>query len=302
MEFKKYMHIERFGTDEVEDIQVGECYVFYKIDGTNGSVWLDENGNIKTGSRTRELTLEKDNAGFYAYVLQNEKIKAYLKEHPNHRLYGEWLIKNSIKTYRDDAWKKFYIFDVSLEKEDHEELLPYEVYKGLLDRYELDYVPPMAILKNAKEEDFTNLLDKTGEFLVEEGKGNGEGIVIKNYAYRNKYGRQTWAKIVASEFKERHNKKKQAKIVESTDLIEEKIVNEFCTKAFIEKEYAKIFNEKGNWSSKYIQELLGRIYSEFIKEESWNIVKKFRNPTINYKTLNALVIQKVKETKQELFG
>ena len=46
MEFKKYMHIERLGTDEVEDIEFGECYIFYKLDGTNGSVWLD-NGELK---------------------------------------------------------------------------------------------------------------------------------------------------------------------------------------------------------------------------------------------------------------
>lgn len=46
MKFNKYMHIERFGADEVEDIEFGECYIFYKIDGTNGSVWMDE-GKIK---------------------------------------------------------------------------------------------------------------------------------------------------------------------------------------------------------------------------------------------------------------
>ena len=41
MEFKKYQHIERLGTLEVEGIELGTCYVFPKIDGTNGSnlVW-----------------------------------------------------------------------------------------------------------------------------------------------------------------------------------------------------------------------------------------------------------------------
>ena len=37
-EFVKYQHVERLGTDETEGILDGIVYVFYKIDGTNGSV------------------------------------------------------------------------------------------------------------------------------------------------------------------------------------------------------------------------------------------------------------------------
>jgi hypothetical protein len=42
MEYLKYQHIERFGTDEVDEIGVGECYVFPKIDGTNAQVWIED--------------------------------------------------------------------------------------------------------------------------------------------------------------------------------------------------------------------------------------------------------------------
>ena len=171
----------------------------------------------------------------------------------------------------------------------------------MLDKHNLSYIPPLAILKNANYESLVKLLDKTGQFLVEDGKGNGEGIVIKNYSYINKYGRQTWAKIVANEFKEIHAKEMGASIVNSTEMIEEKIVNKFCTETFIEKEYSKIVTEKEGWKSQYIPMLLGRVFSEFVKEETWNFVKSFKNPKINFKTLNALVIQKVKETKKELF-
>jgi len=140
------------------------------------------------------------------------------------------------------------------------------------------------------------------KFLIEDGKGNGEGIVIKNYSFINKYGRQTWAKIVANEFKEKHAKEMGASIINSTELTEEKIINKFCTETFIEKEYLKIVNEKEGWKSQYIQMLLGRVYSEFIKEESWNFVKEFKNPKVNFKTLNSLLIKKVKETKKDLFN
>ena len=91
-------------------------------------------------------------------------------------------------------------------------------------------------------------------------------------------------------------------VLEAQKMIEEKIVEDFCTSAFIEKEYAKIVTEKEGWQSKYIPELLGRVFSELIKEEIWNIVKKYKYPKVNFKTLNALVIQKIKEVKKELFA
>jgi hypothetical protein len=33
MKFEKYQHIERFGTDEVDGIEFGECYVCDKCEG-----------------------------------------------------------------------------------------------------------------------------------------------------------------------------------------------------------------------------------------------------------------------------
>ena len=54
MEFKKYQHVERYGTREVEGIEFGMCHIFPKIDGTNGSMWLSDCG-IRYGSRKRAL-------------------------------------------------------------------------------------------------------------------------------------------------------------------------------------------------------------------------------------------------------
>ena len=302
MDFKQYQHMERFGTDEVRGIELGECLVFYKIDGTNASVWLD-NGVIKAGSRTRELTLENDNAGFYNHIISDENIQRYLAEHPNHRLYGEWLVPHSLKTYREDAWRRFYIFDVCLDKSDGEvEYLSYDTYKHFLDAHELDYIPPLARIKNATYESLVNLLDKTGQFLVQDGKGMGEGIVIKNYNWYNRFGRQVWAKIVATEFKEKHHKAMGCPVIQPAELTEEKLVNEFCTNTLIEKEYQKIVNENDGWRSQYIPQLFGKVFYELIREESWNMVKKHKFPTINFKTLNMMVINKIKDSKRELFS
>jgi len=302
MEFKKYQHIERFGTDEVDGIEFGKCYIFYKIDGTNGSLWLD-NSILKGGSRTREVSLENDNAGFFNAMAQNKNITAYLQKHPTHRLYGEWLVPHTLKTYRVDAWKRFYVFDICIDKEDDSvEYIPYDLYKIMLDEFEIDYIPPLGIITNPTYESLIKCLEKTGQFLVEDGKGLGEGIVIKNYDFYNKYHRQIWAKIVANEFKEKHHKEMGCPEFKTEKIIEENIVENFCTDAFIEKEYSKIVNEQQGWQSKYIPMLLGRVFSELIKEESWNIVKKYKYPKINYKTLNALIIQKIKQVKKGVFA
>jgi len=302
MEFKKYQHIERYGTDEVDGIEIGECFIFPKIDGTNGSVYIGNDGNIKAGSRRRELTLEKDNFNFYKYILQNENIQNYLNKHPTHRLFGEYLVPHTLKTYRNDAWERFYIFDVCIDKEDGSlEYIPYDIYKPMLEEFKLDYIPPLARIKNPTYDQLIKLLEQN-TFLIEDGKGVGEGVVIKNYDFYNKFGRQTWAKIVRSEFKEQNHKVMGEPEIEGKKIIEERIVEEYCTEAFIEKEFAKIKNEMDGWKSEYIPMLFGRVYSELVKEEIWNIIKKHKNPKINFKTLNTLIINKIKNVKKEIFN
>lgn len=299
MEFKKYQHIERFGTEEVQDIELGSVFIFPKIDGTNASVWLN-NGEVKAGSRTRELTLDNDNAGFYAAILQDQRIADYLTKHPEHRLYGEWLVPHSLKTYRQDAWRKFYIFDVCLDRGEGVEYIPYPIYQSMIEEFDLDYIPPIATVKNGTYEAFLKALDKN-TFLIEDGKGVGEGIVIKNYDFYNKYRRQTWAKIVTNEFKEKNAKIFGVPDIKIGKMVEEEIVDQFCTEALIEKEYAKIVTEKEGWRSEYIPMLLGTVFHALITEESWNIVKKLKMPTVNFKTLNTLVINKIKIVKSEIF-
>lgn len=299
MQFKKYQHIERFGTEEVQGIELGQVYIFPKIDGTNGSVW-SENGEIKAGSRNRELSLEADNADFYHFILQDSRISSYLSAHPFHRLYGEWLVPHSLKTYREDAWRKFYVFDVCIDLDDDVEYLPYSIYQPMLEEFGLEYIPPIAAITNGTYEAFLKAIEKN-VFLIQDGKGVGEGIVIKNYDFYNKYGRQTWAKIVTNEFKEKHVKVMGASEIRAGKMIEEKIVEDFCTQVLVDKEYSKIVTEKGGWRSEYIQMLLGRVFYELIREESWNMVKQFKYPTINFKTLNSLVIRRVKELKSEIF-
>ena len=308
MEFKKYQHIERFGTTEVQHIELGECFVFPKIDGTNASLWMGKNGLIQAGSRKRHLSINSDNAGFYQWASEQENILQYLKENPTHRLFGEWLVPHALKTYRDTAWRKFYVFDVCVDKDESEIIhdgdstmnyLPYNEYAPLLEQRGIDYILPICSITNANYEQLINQLMKN-VFLIEDGKGVGEGIVIKRYDFKNKYNRQTWAKIVTSEFKDKHAKVHGQSEIKGKKMVEEEIAIKYVTKALCEKVYSKIESETG-FTSRQIPQLLNTVFYDLIKEDSWEFVKEFKRPTINYSTLQHFVFTQVKANLDKLF-
>ena len=296
MNFKKYQHIEKYGNSEVQGIEFGKCYIFPKLDGTNASIWLDDN-KLKAGSRTRELTFEKDNAKFYEWVMAQENIFNFFRKYKNLRLYGEWLVPHTLKTYRDNAWKKFYVFDVMVDTENS--YLAYDDYKSMLSEFNIDYIPPLSIITNVSYE---NLLVEVSnnKYLISNGGGIGEGIIIKNYQFKNKYGYVVWAKIINNELGDAHMKS-QSQVKELGTILEQKICDEYITTHLIDKTFAKIVNEMEGWNSKYIPRLFGIVFHDLITEELWNVIKKMKNPTINFKTLNSLAIIKIKNLKPELF-
>ena len=295
--FHKYMHLERFQTDEVDGIEQGTTYVFPKLDGTNAQVWLNEDNTIGAGSRNRTLSLDNDNAGFYDWVITQVRYKQILTDYPHITLYGEWLVPHSLKTYRDDAWRKFYIFDVYNRYTG--EFLNYEQMKELLDRYQLDYLAPIAIVKNGTREHFEKCLDKN-VFLIKDGMGVGEGIVIKNYGWTNKYGRTTWAKMITNSFKEIHHREMGAPEI-GGQTVEEKIVDQYVTSHLIDKVVAKITNEEGAWQQKFIPRLLQTVWHDLITEEMWDILKKHNGPRIDFSYLQRLTTGKIKQERKDIF-
>jgi hypothetical protein len=49
-----------------------ECVITEKIDGTNASIFIGENGEFLTGSRTRWITPQDDNYGFAKWAAANK--------------------------------------------------------------------------------------------------------------------------------------------------------------------------------------------------------------------------------------
>jgi hypothetical protein len=286
--YTKYQHIERIGNDEVSNLCIGgECFIFPKLDGTNGTVFFDNN-IVKCGSRNRCLDEEvEDNAGFRQYInsdMQIHKYNSFFKDNPNLILYGEWLVPHTVKNYLYSAWRKFYIFDICYIDNEELKYIPYNDYSKMLEKYELDFIQPLDIKINPSI-DSLNDIAKSNNYLMEQGFF-GEGIVVKRYDYMNKYGHTTWGKIIREEFKE--DKYSQEKKHSS---LEEEVVEKLLTDSLLEKEKAKI----DNFSNKDIARFLGTVYHEFINEELWNIIKKYKNPIINFDILNKLIFIKCRK-------
>ncbi len=294
MEFRKYQHLERLGNTEVVDILEGECYVFPKIDGTNGSLWWDD--GLQAGSRNRQLSIESDNAGFYNEMLKCTNLEKFFKDNPEAVLYGEWLVPHSLNTYSDTAWRQFYVFDVMIDGE----YLRYEDYNHILSLHGIEYIPPIMKVTNPTEERIYKSLNMN-TYLIKDGEGSGEGIVIKRYDYVNRHGRTTWAKLVTSEFKTKHQKTMGPPEIREKTRIEEIIAIDFVTKAIVDKVHAKISPENDGFNSKDIPRLLGTVYYDLIREEMWEILKKYKNPIIDFKALQRFTTQRIKSHKPELF-
>lgn len=314
MKFERYQSLKRFGMTEVEGIELGECLIFPKLDGTNSSIWISDDGHPAFGSRNRELSLDNDNAGFMAHFVKDSELtidgeyemheplaKLYelFDAHPNLRLYGEWLVPHSLKTYRQDAWRRFYVFDVVVGEGENARYMPYDEYQPLMEEYGIDYIPPIARIKNASYEQLIHQM-KNNVFLIDEGKGAGEGIVIKNYEYVNKFGKTIWAKMVSNEFKEKHMKTMGATDMNGKRMVEEEIAEKYVTQALVDKTYAKIETKYGLFDGKNIPELLNTIFYDVVNEEMWQILKEHKNPTINFRTLQSLVYKEVK-SKSKIF-
>lgn len=297
MEFIKYPHLERFGTDEVDGINIGECHIFPKIDGTNASFWW-EDGELQCGSRNRLLSPDDDNAGFCAWARQQDHLRYLARLYYAYRFYGEWLVPHSLKTYRDDAWRRLFVFDV-LDTTTGE-FLHYDAYSELLKAHGADFIPCMLKSSNPTYE----ILSKATEnnrFLLRENAGVGEGIVVKQYGWKNRFARTTWAKLITNTFKDEHIKEMGGAVV-NAKLVEEEIADEFITAHTVDKIIAKIRTEAGQFSARNIPQLLGHAFHELVTEELWEAIKKHRNPKICFKTLNHCAIKRVKELKPELFG
>ncbi len=299
MSFERYTHIEGWGRSEVEGIEAGTCYVFPKIDGCCTSIWTDSPYNIliHCASRNQEITDSTALQGFPDYIRNHKDLPSMVRENPQYRFFGEFLIPHTLKGYREDAWKKFYIFDVYHTEQGY---LSYPVYQPMLEHYGVDYIPPQKIITNGNEEDFITELQNNHFLMAEEG-GIGEGIVIKNYGFVNKYGRQCFAKMKTNEYLAAHHRVMGAPETEKHPI--EAIIAESLDPDVVQKVFVNITHgETAQFNSRDIPRLLETVWHDWILEEIYQIYKKHHGPTLNLKMLQKYIYNQVKIYLPEIFG
>ncbi len=310
MERKKYQHIEKISLAsrpnlEIDGLLNGTCYIFPKIDGTNSQIFLKDDGSLGFGSRNNDLDIINDNRGFVASVLTNEELKnkflALLNELPkNSIIYGEWLVPHTIKFYKQDAWDKFYIFDVVIFNEDKKVsyYLPYEEYLKLCNKYDLLYIPMICKIENPTIDDLEALLAKNNYLTVNDNVG--EGIVIKNYNFKNCYGRITWGKLINADFKnvkdKTHKKNKELK-EDAESNIEYLLLKKYVNTDFLNKETNK-YEENNNviFQMRDFSKLLNYAFEEFIKDNILDMIKDSKKNLISFAKLNTLFADELRKT------
>lgn len=296
MPFRSYDHLERLGHLETEDLLFGEVFIFPKLDGTNASAWKDD-GKLCGGSRNRTLSLETDNAGFYAHLLQNpEPYERVFADFPSWHIYSEWLVPHTLKSYREDAWRRSWVFDVWDRAT--KTYVPYNVYSQVLGD-DFDLVLPLCLITNPSYDQVVEWLEKN-TFLLQDNVGLGEGIVAKNYAWTNRFGRQAWGKLVRTEFKDANRKLFGAPVVAGQKQTELEIVGEFVTETLVHKTRAKIELEAPDRRS-LIPRLLQTVYYELVREELWTALKRHNNPTLDFKLVQKACERRTKELCKDLF-
>ena len=283
--FKKYKKIHRLGHEENQGILDGLCVIQEKIDGANTSIWI-EDGKIQCGSRTR--ILEGGFNGFVDYANSHSGINALLEDNPGIRLYGEWLVRHTI-SYKETSYKEFYLFDIM----DGEEFYPQKWVQEVGAKYGIKTATIFAEIENPKLEDLEPFVGKSvlGE--------HGEGIVIKNDSFINKFGEKVYAKMVTQNFKESNAIVFGGNNKYSDTYWEMYIVNKYMTLPRVQKVMNKlqpIIDER--LDMKHTARVAGSAYHDMITEEIWEIQKKV--PSVDFKALNKLCVKKAVKIYQDI--
>lgn len=286
MPFVKYNKIYRIGTEETEGILNGKCYIEEKVDGANTQIWF-EDGFIRVGSRSQQIT-EGFN-GFVGYVMTNEPIKKIFADHPDWKLYGEWLVRHTIH-YRETSYKQFYLFDIVLGDG---KLMPTYQVKEVAQGYGINTPQLFATIENPTLEQIDQYVGKTclGE--------KGEGVVIKNPSFVNKFGEYQHAKIVTQEFKEDNGLVFGGNNKHSETYWEMYVVNKYMTLERVQKIMNKlqpVIDKK--LDLEHIPRIMHTAYHDMLTEEVWEISKKAQS--INFKDLQRLSQRKAAQIYKDL--
>ena len=302
--FRRYTHVERLGTEECEGLlDNSRVFVTAKVDGSNGSVWWDEESDLMACA-SRNFELEEggeDNANFRAWCEadgeEQRLLRAFCASHPRLVVFGEWMGRDRLigafKGYDARAKGSLVIFDV-LDRESGLYLSDDE-WRPMLAGAGLDpwFVKVLAVLDHPTEDEVLAVA-KANDFLLEGTGLVGEGVVCKCAGWRNAFGQQCYGKIVLDEFQSQRRKP----LAEKRD-VEQEIVGWYMTDAELSKTVAKVCArcraDEFDPESRKMAGMLGSMCWHDLLEECPDWVKRFKNPAVDFARLSGLCAARVKE-------
>lgn len=298
-EFKRYKKIYSLGKEENDGILDGFCYVQEKVDGANASIWWDDVEKIiQRGSRSRKLSGDSFN-GFKEYVDGHEGIQKLLKDHPEYRLYGEWLVRHTVH-YDAKAYKKFYLFDIHVAGDDRhvtdeegDRWLPLNEVEEIAKKYHIDFPQIFFAKEGVTAEEIKEVCGKSAL------GPNGEGVVIKSPTFVNKFGSIVYAKLTTDKFKEESFLTFGGNNKHAENYYEMYVVDKYITAPRVQKVMNKLqplIDEP--LDKKHTPRVAGTVYHDMLTEEIWEIQKKVQK--LNFKALSNLAHKRAVKVFHEL--
>ena len=290
-EIKKYTDIIRLGHRSTVGVLNEGDYITIteKLDGANASLKLNEENKIDGFSRNGPVNESNTLRGYYNWIKDNIKPELL---NPKYRYFGEYLASHKIQ-YKPECYQKFYLF--SIYDDDLQEYLSDDITESEAIRLGLNIVP---ILYKGQYISFEHLMSFVGKSDM--AINFGEGIVVKNVKYKDKYGHQCFVKLVHEEFVE-IQKQKPPKDPNRPATPEQEFANMCVTKARVDKMLYKLVDE-GVLESDFgiedmrliLQNLGNRIYEDILKEESDSLPENYEVQALR-KAIGSKIPQIVKE-------
>lgn len=299
-EIKKYMDIIRYGKASTQGIikEGDKISITEKIDGANASFTVDKENTNGVSCYSRRLILNEENTlrGFYKWVNDNI-VPIKDKLNPNYRYIGEWLVSHKVQ-YQEDKYQQFYMF--SIWDENKEEYVSDEIVISEAERLGLKTVEYFYIGDFISYEHMSSFIGKSN---ITKMPDTGEGIVVKNSNYFDKYGKQVFVKLVSENFAEIQKQKlpKNPNIHEK----EVAIIKTVLTKPRVDKLMHKLIDENELTRDEFVIEnmkklikLLGnRVYEDMIKEEN-EILDQFEEKILK-KQIGKILPQIIKDVLKD---
>lgn len=290
---KKYMDIERMKEKYAETFEKGEMVtITEKVDGANAALGYDKaTGEVAVFSRRNRLTPENTLQGFYDWAMAGftPNDMASITDNGRYILFGEWLVKHSVK-YPDTAYRKFYMFDVwDTEKECYLQWNDVtEYYTQLRAACKSETAPELVpVFYIGEWQDWDHALSFRGQTKLN-AEPCGEGVVVKSQDRlqdKPNSHRPVYLKLVDPRFAEVHDSTPKQVDPEKLKKVEEDkaFVAQYVTERRVEKMLQKLVEDgviPENWSNEsmgVIAKNLPRLVYDDVKKEEPEVLDKVDN-------------------------